>query len=44
MLSFVLFLIGLILGGCFGVVLICMLPINRINEQSRKEDDNEKDD
>lgn len=44
MLSFVLFLIGLILGGYFGVVLICMLQINRINEQSRKEDDNEKDD
>lgn len=44
MLSFILFLIGLILGGCFGIVLMCMLQINRINEKSRKEDCNEKND
>lgn len=44
MLSFILFLIGLMLGGCLGVVLMCMLQINRINEKSRKEDENEKDD
>lgn len=44
MLSFILFLIGLMLGGCFGVVLMCMLQINRINEKSRKEDSNEKND
>lgn len=44
MLSFILFLIGLMLGGCLGVVLMCMLQINRINEKSRKEVENEKDD
>ncbi len=44
MLSFILFLIGLMLGGCFGVALMCMLQINRINEKKRKEYDDEKND
>lgn len=44
MLSFILFLIGLMIGGIFGVVMMCLLQINRINEKNRKEDDDEKDD
>lgn len=43
MLSFILFLIGLILGGTIGVVVMCLLQINRINKRNWKEDDYEKD-
>lgn len=44
MLSFILFLIGLMLGGTIGVVVMCLLQINRINKRNWKEDDYEKDD
>ncbi len=44
MLSFILFLIGLLIGGTIGVMLMCLLQINRINKRNRKEDDYEKDD
>lgn len=44
MLAFILFLIGLMLGGIIGMVTMCLVQINRINEKSRKEDDYEKDD
>jgi len=44
MLSFILFLIGLMLGGMIGIVTMCLVQINRIHEKSRKEDDYEKDD
>lgn len=44
MLSFILFLIGLMIGGTFGVTLMCLFQINRINEKNRKEDEYEKDD
>lgn len=44
MLSFIFFLIGLMLGSTIGVVIMCLLQINRINNENRKEDDYEKDD
>lgn len=44
MLSFILFLIGLMLGGTIGIVTMCLVQINRIHEKSWKEDDDEKDD
>lgn len=44
MLSFILFLIGLMLGGIIGIVTMCLVQINRINEKSWKEDNYEKDD
>ena len=44
MLSFILFLIGLMLGGTIGIVVMCLLKINRINKKNWKEDDYEKDD
>ena len=44
MLLFILFLIGLMLGGIIGIVTMCLVQINRINEKSWKEDNYEKDD
>lgn len=44
MLSFILFLIGLMLGGTIGIVVMCLLQINHINKRDWKEDDYEKDD
>ncbi len=44
MLSFILFLIGLMLGGVIGIVTMCLIQINHIHEKYRKEDDNEKND
>ncbi len=44
MLSFILFLIGLMLGGVIGMVTMCLFQINRIHEKCRKEEDNEKND
>lgn len=44
MLSFILFLIGLMLGGIIGIVTMCLVQINRIHVKSWKEDDDEKDD
>lgn len=44
MLSFILFLIGLMIGGTFGVALMCLFQINRINKRNWKEDDYEKND
>lgn len=40
MTAFIFFLIGLLLGGCVGVTIMCALQINRIKNYSmRKEDD-----
>lgn len=44
MLSFIFFLIGLILGGTIGIVLMCLFQINRINKRNWKEGGYEKDD
>lgn len=42
MLSFILFLIGLLLGGVIGIVVMCLCQINHINEKHKKEDSYEK--
>lgn len=40
MLELILFIIGFLLGGIFGVVLMCVLQINRLNENySQRKDD-----
>lgn len=44
MLAFILFLIGLMLGGTIGIVIMCLLQVSRLHETIRKEDDFEKDD
>ena len=42
--EFIFFLIGIMLGGCIGIVIMCLLQINRLNEHfHRKEHDNEKE-
>lgn len=44
MLEFILFLIGLMLGGSFGVIAMCLLQVNRHDDHKyyRKEDDNDE--
>lgn len=41
--EFIFFMIGAMLGGCFGVVLMCLLQINRLHNEIhyRKDNDNE---
>lgn len=34
------FLIGLIIGSMFGVVLMCLLQINRVREWKENQDEN----
>ncbi|MCC8073949.1 MAG: DUF3789 domain-containing protein [Clostridiales bacterium] len=36
-------IIGLVIGGFAGIVMMCLVQINRINPPPRKEDDNEKE-
>lgn len=40
MLELILFIIGFLLGGIFGVVMMCVLQINRLNiNYSQRKDD-----
>lgn len=42
--EFIFFMIGLMLGGCVGVVMMCLLQINRLNREIyRKDDENEQE-
>lgn len=44
MIEFILFLIGLMLGGSFGVIAMCLLQVNRLYDHKnyRKDDDNDE--
>ena len=42
MLELILFIIGFLLGGIFGVVLMCVLQINRLNENNSQRKDDSK--
>lgn len=42
MLELILFIIGFLLGGIFGVVLMCVLQINRLNEDNSQRKDDSK--
>lgn len=40
--EFIFFMIGLMLGGCVGVVMMCLLQVSRLNREIyRKDKDNE---
>lgn len=40
--EFLFFLIGLMIGGIIGVVTMCLLQINRLNDNDRKDGDNDE--
>ena len=40
--EFLFFLIGLMIGGTVGVVMMCLLQINRLNDKDRKDGDNDE--
>lgn len=42
MLELILFIIGFLLGGIFGVVMMCVLQINRLNENNSQRKDDSK--
>ncbi len=40
--EFLFFLIGLMIGSTVGVVMMCLLQINRLNNNDRKDGDNDE--
>lgn len=40
--EFLFFLIGLMIGGIIGVITMCLLQINRLNDNDRKDGDNDE--
>ena len=40
--EFLFFLIGLMIGGIIGVITMCLLQINRLNNNDRKDGDNDE--
>lgn len=40
--EFLFFMIGLMIGGIIGVITMCLLQINRLNDNDRKDGDNDE--
>ena len=41
--DFIIFIFGLMLGGALGITFMCMLQINRLNDNNKKSKENENE-